>query len=121
MLLHLALTVGSLAARSERFYREVLRFAVSLSPAYRGMGRPLARLMAVPDCEIPGLFLRKGNVFLELLEYQPAERTREERIEMTRAASLTSLSSLPTSSRRGGRPTRTAARCTAILDRGPLI
>ena len=73
---HLALSVGSLT-RSESFYREVFGFAVSPAPPYRGTGRRLARLMEVPGCEIWGLFLRKGDFFLELLEYQPAGRTRD--------------------------------------------
>jgi catechol 2,3-dioxygenase-like lactoylglutathione lyase family enzyme len=64
---HIGVPVRSLE-RSLAFYRDVL----GIEPAFRGQdsGERTSRLVGVPGAVISLAFLRLGNTYLELLEYE---------------------------------------------------
>jgi catechol 2,3-dioxygenase-like lactoylglutathione lyase family enzyme len=66
---HLAVSVADLE-RSREFYTQVLGFETG--PVYRSAGRRVAGLMESSATSFTGVFLRLGDVLVELLEYDPS-------------------------------------------------
>jgi glyoxylase I family protein len=63
---HLALSVADLP-RMSRFYSEALGF--ESGETYRGEGRSVRGLMEIEGDGFDGVFMRRGDFFLELLAY----------------------------------------------------
>ncbi len=65
---HLAVSVADLE-RAQAFYTQALEFRPG--PVYRSAGRRVAALMESAALEFRGVFLRRGDVLVELLCYEP--------------------------------------------------
>jgi len=66
---HLAVSVADLD-RAETFYKQVLGFRAGAR--YRSAGRRVAAFMESEASSFGGVFLRLGDVLIELLGYEPA-------------------------------------------------